>query len=237
MSDSFRIERLRFPEGEVCALVRGGDFLRERSPAPFVPGLTSNVYRFAPGVLLKVCHVQSTPRNQLLRCVGLSRAEVESASNRRLSAMGLRCPRITAVASVLNPFSGIDSALLVEEVPEGRCGIPFLNDDSVPLSDRLRFVDRVTEDLAVMLAEGFALRDFRLNNIMVSGSDPEPVWIDNELKRGISRRAASAKLRTTAERVLRRDATRIPGPLAQHLERALGTLLAGGSRGIGVAHV
>ena len=222
---SGRIETLRLHDRNVLVLAFGEAFPETTAETPRSDRATSRIYYPDANRLFKICAVQSTPRNQLLRAIGLSRAQVEEQGNLALRRLGLKTPEITGVAVALNPFSRIDSALLVKVVPDTRECMPFLNDASIPEAVRMQLVENILAGLRRMTAAQMALRDFRLSNILLSGDAPEPVWIDNDVKRCATAGQLRDKMATTFRRVLQKNAPGIPDFLAQRLRDELPRIL------------
>ena len=222
---SGRIEPLRLHDRRVLVLAFGEAFPQTTAETPRSDRATSRIYSPDANRLFKICAVQSTPRNQLLRAIGLSRAQVEERGNLALRRLGLVTPRITGVAVALNPFSRVDSALLVNVVADKRECTPFLNDARIPESVRLQLIENILDGLRRMAGAKMALRDFRLCNILLSGDSPEPVWIDNDVKRCATAAQLRDKMATTFRRVLLKDAPGIPDFLAQRLRDELPRIL------------
>lgn len=222
---SCRLATLRLHDRDVRVLAFGDDFPTTTAETPRTDRATSRIYIPDTDRLFKVCAVQSSPRNQLLRAIGLSRAQVEERGNLALRRLGLQTPEITGVAVAINPFSRIDSALLVKVVPDKRECIPYLNDTDVPEAVRLRFIENILDGLRRMAAAQLALRDFRLSNILLSGETPTPIWIDNDVKHCATRAQLRDKMATTFRRVLIKDAPGIPAFLARGLQDGLPRIL------------
>lgn len=218
------IAEIDLPEGRFLAWTEGKPFKPVAVSAPLFVRLTSTIYEIDRETLLKVCHAHSFPKLLVWRMLGRSRAQVEASSNRRIHALGLSTPEVIATGSILNPFSRLDSALIVQRVPESRVAVAFLNDNDVPMATRMEFLERMVEGLQTMHRAGVVLRDFRLNNILVSGRDITPIWIDNDLKRVITQAQIARKLHSTLRRVLTKDAPRIPEPLARQLRSELANM-------------
>ncbi len=220
------VTRLRLHGATVLAAAYGDPFPDlAHSPAP-ERRRTSRIHHDDPARLIKICLVQSTPRNPLLRAIGLSRARVEERGNRALDALGLRTPRITAVAAVLNPISPVDSALIVERVADAREGIDYLRDEAVPDALRFEFIRQVVAGITRMHDADLILRDLRLSNILVRDDDPTPVWIDNEVKATRSRPATRSRMRITVARMLLKNGPAIPARFADALAAPLTRLIA-----------
>lgn len=214
--------RIQTPAGGFTAVRGHARFAAMTLPArQFAKGKTSVIYELDGESLLKVCLTQSFPRNPLLRTIGLSRAKIEQASNATLQKLGLNAPRIMATSTAINPFSRLDSALIIQRIPNAACAIPFLNDESIPIAVRHHFLDQVIAGLKTMTREKLALRDFRLNNIMVTDTDRTPIWIDNDLKHCCTRNQLVDKLNTTTRRVLLKDTLLIPDAFAARLRNEL----------------
>lgn len=222
---SGRIETLRLHDRRPLVLSFGEPFPETTEDTPRSDRATSRIYEPDAKTLLKVCAVQSAPRNQLLRAIGLSRAQVEERGNLELRRLGLVTPEIIGVATALNPFSRFDSALLVKRVPDARECTPFLNDDTVPEAVRMELIESVLAGLRRMADAGLALRDFRLCNILASGRSAVPVWIDNDLKHCATRDQLRDKMATTFRRVLLKDTPGIPEPFARRLRDELPRIL------------
>lgn len=222
---SCRLATLRLHDRDVRVLAFGDDFPTTTAETPRTDRATSRIYIPDTARLFKVCAVQSSPRNQLLRAIGLSRAQVEERGNLALSRLGLKTPEITGVAVALNPFSRIDSALLVKVVPDKRESMPYLNDANVPETVRLRLIENILDGLRRMTSAQLALRDFRLCNILLSGENPTPIWIDNDVKHCATRAQLRGKMATTFHRVLMKDAPGLPDFLARRLHDELPRIL------------
>lgn len=219
-----RLRTVRWDDRSALCRVTGEPFPEPESLRLWQTRKTSRIYHAGDAHLAKVCLVQSSPRNQLLRLAGRSRADIERIGSERLRALGLASPRITTTASVLNPFSVVDSLLVVEMVPDARDALHFLDDNGVSLETRAAFIDRVLGELELLLKNRLALRDFRLCNLLISGKSATPVWIDAELKPCRTVDAAKIRLRASVRRVLNKDCPAIPRPLAERLADGLGRL-------------
>lgn len=219
-----RLLTLRWDDESAFCRVTGDPFPAPESLRLWQKRRTSRIYHAGADRLMKVCLVQSSPRNPLLRLIGQSRAEVERDSGERLRALGLRSPRVLAIGSVLNPVSPVDSLLVEELVPDSRDALHFLADATVPVDPRAAFIDTVLRGLESLIAHRLALRDFRLCNLLISGEDPTPIWIDADVKPCGSTESARRRLLTSVRRVWNKDCPAIPPGLGERLAEGLAAL-------------
>lgn len=223
MPSSVRV--LRLPgRPAVIAHVQGESFAVE-NPQLFCLRGNNTLFSLDNAKLLKICHNISKPKTQLQRVSGASRARVEWRSNMILNSLGIPTTKILSVATCLNPFAAFDSAFIMERLLNACHAGEFLADSGIDEETRLRAVDLIADDLEKMLSAGYALRDFRLGNIMMIGSDPTPVWIDNDAKGCVTRRQLSAKFLTTVGRVYGYDLISLPPFIATRLRIRIDELI------------
>lgn len=146
----------------------------------------SRIYR-AGDKLLKVCCVQSWPKDVIRKYFAKSQADRERKSAEMLAGLGLNTPQSYFCAFSLSPSNRFESMHEMSFLDHHE----HLNKHLSQRQDSEEIVRLIAADLAIMTNNMLCLKDFGLGNIMY---DPNGkiFWIDNDIKEFSDRRLLAA---------------------------------------------
>ncbi len=128
--------------------------------------------------ILKVCLVQSWPKDAIRKYTGKSQAERESASAVLLADLGINTPRTFFSAFSISPWSCIESLHEMSFLER----YEFLSNHISERDDSEKIIRLIAKDSAKMINNMIFLKDFGLGNVMYHPNG-HISWIDNDLKK------------------------------------------------------
>lgn len=137
--------------------------------------------------ILKVCFVQSWPKDAIKKYMSGSQAHREKTSAEILTDLGIKTPRTYFSAFSLSPFNRIESLHEMSFLDK----YELLNKHISQRKDSEVIVRLIAGDLAVMTNNMICLKDLGLGNIMYSPEEGLS-WIDNDIKRFSDKRQLAA---------------------------------------------